>query len=74
MKVSQVDLFRLSVAGLWERLSMTGWKDAQIIYNLSCKYINSFDINSPIKINGSNMVDTIFKDFPNDRQAAVVLI
>jgi hypothetical protein len=44
----------------------------QILYNLSYNYINFFDINSPIKGNGTKMVDAIFKDFPKDMQAAVV--
>lgn len=45
----------------------------QILYSLSHKYINFFDINSPIKGNGSKMVDVILKDFPKDWQPTVVL-
>ncbi len=45
----------------------------QILYSLSHKYINFFDINSPIKGNGSKMVDAILKDFPKDWQPAVVM-
>lgn len=45
----------------------------QILYSLSNKYINFFDINSPIKGNGSKMVDAILKDFPKDRQPTVVM-
>lgn len=45
----------------------------QILYSLSHKYINFFDINSPIKGNGSKMVDAILKDFPKDWQPTVVL-
>lgn len=45
----------------------------QILYSVSHKYINFFDINSPIKGNGSKMVDAVFNDFPKDWQAAVVM-
>ena len=45
----------------------------QLLYSLSYKYINFFDINSPIKGNGSKMVDAVFKDFPKDWQATVVM-
>jgi hypothetical protein len=45
----------------------------QILYSLSHKYINFFDINSPIKGNGSKMVDAILKDFPKDWQLTVVM-
>lgn len=45
----------------------------QILYSLSHKYINFFDINSPIKGNGSKMVDAILKDFPVDWKPAVVM-
>jgi hypothetical protein len=45
----------------------------QILYSSSYKYINFFDINSPIKGNGSKMVEAIFKDFPNDWQATVLM-
>lgn len=45
----------------------------QILYSLSHKYINFFDINSPTKGNGSRMVDAILRDFPNDWQPTVVM-
>jgi hypothetical protein len=45
----------------------------QILYSLSHKYINFFDINSPIKGNGIKMVDAILKDFPKDWQPTVVM-
>jgi hypothetical protein len=45
----------------------------QILYNEPRKYINFFDINSPIKGNGGKMVDTIFNDFPTDWVAAVAM-
>lgn len=45
----------------------------QILYSLSHKYINFFDINSPIKGNGNKMVDAILKDFPKDWQPTVVM-
>jgi len=45
----------------------------KILYSLSYKYINFFDINSPIKGNGSKMVDAILRDFPKNWQATVVM-
>lgn len=45
----------------------------EILYSLSHKYINFFDINSPIKGNGSKMVEAILKDFPKDWQVAVLM-
>lgn len=45
----------------------------QILYSMSYKTIDFFDINSPIKGNGSKMVDAILKDFPKDWQPAVVM-
>ena len=45
----------------------------QILYSLTHKYIDFFDINSPIKGNGNRMVDAILKDFPNDWQPTVVM-
>jgi len=45
----------------------------QILYSTDYKTIDFFDINSPIKGYGSKMVDTIFKDFPDDWQPAVVM-
>lgn len=45
----------------------------QILYNTEHKYINFFDINSPIKGNGSKMVAAILEDFPKDWNPAVVM-
>lgn len=45
----------------------------QILYSASHKYIDFFDINSPIKGNGSKMVEAILKDFPKDWQPTVVM-
>lgn len=45
----------------------------QILYNPDYRYIDFFDINSPIKGNGGKMVDAVFKDFPDDWQPAVVM-
>lgn len=45
----------------------------QILYSVSHKYINFFDINSPIKGNGSKMVDAILRDFPKDWNPSVVM-
>ena len=45
----------------------------QILYSLSHKYIDFFDINSPIKGNGNRMVEAILKDFPKDWQPTVVM-
>ena len=45
----------------------------QILYSTSYKTIDFYDINSPIKGNGSKMVEAVLKDFPKDWQAAVVL-
>ncbi|MCX6256823.1 MAG: hypothetical protein NTW49_02830 [Bacteroidia bacterium] len=45
----------------------------QILYSPSYKTINFYEINSPVKGNGSKMVDAILKDFPDDWQPAVVL-
>jgi len=45
----------------------------QILYSLSHKYINFFDINSPIKGNGSKMVYAILRDFPKDWHPSVVM-
>ncbi len=45
----------------------------QILYSVSHKYINFYDINSPTKGNGSKMVDAILKGLPNDWQSVVVL-
>jgi len=45
----------------------------QILYSPEYKSINFFDINSPVKGNGSKMVDAILKDLPKDWQPAVVM-
>ncbi len=45
----------------------------QIIYHVDYKTIDFFDINSPIKGNGSKMVEAVLKDFPGDWQPAVVM-
>jgi hypothetical protein len=45
----------------------------QILYSTDYKTIDFFDINSPIKGNGSKMVDAILKGFPDDWQPAVVM-
>ena len=45
----------------------------QILYSTDYKTIDFFDINSPIKGNGSKMVDAILKNFPKDWQPAVVM-
>lgn len=45
----------------------------QILYSLSHKYINFFDINSPIKGNGSKMVNAVLRDFPKDWQPTIVM-
>lgn len=44
---------------------------ATVIYN--CKTLNFFDINSPVKGNGSKMVAAVFKDFSMDWQPTVVM-
>jgi len=45
----------------------------QILYYTKYKSIDFYDINSPIKGNGSKMVDAILKDFPKDWQPSVVM-
>ena len=45
----------------------------QILYSISYKTIDFYDINSPVKGNGSKMVDAILEDFPTDWQPAVVM-
>jgi len=45
----------------------------QILYSTDYKTIDFFDINSPVKGNGSKMVDAILKDFPKDWQPVVVM-
>ncbi|MGM0582913.1 MAG: hypothetical protein ACQETL_19710 [Bacteroidota bacterium] len=44
-----------------------------IIYHIDYKIIDFFDINSPIKGNGSKMVEAILKDFPEGWQPAVIM-
>ena len=44
----------------------------QILYYISHKTIDFFDINSKQKGNGSKMVDAILKDFPTDWSPAIV--
>jgi hypothetical protein len=45
----------------------------QILYSVSHKYIDFFDINSPIKGYGGKMVDAVLKDFPKDWQPSVLM-
>lgn len=45
----------------------------QILYSTTHKTIDFFDINSPIKGNGSKLVDAILFDFPTNWQPAVVM-
>ena len=45
----------------------------QILYCMSYKTIDFFDINSPVKGNGSEMVDAILEDIPKGWQPAVIL-
>ena len=45
----------------------------RILYSIVYKTIDFFDINSPVKGNGSKMVDAILNDFPVDWQPAVVM-
>ena len=45
----------------------------QVLYSTKHNYVDFFDINSPIKGNGSKMVDAILKDFPKDWQPTVVM-
>jgi len=44
-----------------------------ILFDFKYKYIDFYEINSPIKGNGSKMVDAVFTGFPKDWQAAVVM-
>jgi len=44
-----------------------------ILFDFKYKYIDFYEINSPIKGNGSKMVDAVFTDFPKDWQATVVM-
>ncbi|MBW6479480.1 MAG: hypothetical protein K0B37_08640 [Bacteroidales bacterium] len=45
----------------------------QILYSEFHKYIDFFDINSPIKGHGSKMVDAVLTDFPEDWHPTVVM-
>ncbi len=45
----------------------------QIIYHPFFKTIDFFDINSPVKGNGGQMVDAVFKNFPKDWNPAVLM-
>ncbi len=45
----------------------------QILYDTEYKYVDFFDINSPIKGNGGKMVNAILKDFPTQWQPSVVM-
>jgi hypothetical protein len=45
----------------------------QILYNTKYKYIDFFDINSPIKGNGSKMVDAVLSRLPNDWNPSVLM-
>lgn len=45
----------------------------QILYGTKYNIIDFYDFNSPIKGNGSKMVDTVLKDFPKDWQPAVIM-
>ncbi len=45
----------------------------QILYNTEHKTIDFFDINSPVKGHGSEMVDAVLKDLPAGWQPAVVM-
>ncbi len=45
----------------------------QILYSEYHKFINFFDINSPIKGNGSKMADAILRDFPKDWKPSIVM-
>jgi hypothetical protein len=45
----------------------------QILYDTNYKYVDFFDINSPIKGNGSKMVSAILTEFPNEWQVTVTM-
>lgn len=45
----------------------------EIIYHLTLKIIDFYEINSPIKGNGSKMVSAVLTDFPKDWKSAVVM-
>jgi hypothetical protein len=45
----------------------------QILYSTKYRYVDLFDINSPVKGNGSKMANAILKDFPKDWQPTVTM-
>ena len=45
----------------------------QILYSPTYKTVDFYDINSPIKGNGSKMADAILQDFPKDWQPTVTM-
>ncbi len=45
----------------------------EILYNYKLKIIDFTEINSPIKGNGSKMVDAILKDFPKDWMISIIM-
>ena len=45
----------------------------RILYSIPYKTIDFFDINSPIKGNGSKMVDAILDNFPKDWQPSIIM-
>ena len=45
----------------------------QVLYSPVYKTIDFYDINSPIKGNGSKMADAILQDFPKDWQPTVTM-
>ena len=53
-----------------DHLSATG---ITILFEPKYKYINFYEINSPIRGCGSKMIEAVFTGFPNDWQATVVM-
>lgn len=45
----------------------------KILYSIQYKTIDFFDINSPIKGNGSKMVDATLNNFPKDWQPSIIM-
>ena len=45
----------------------------QILYSPLYKTVDFYDINSPVKGNGSKMADAILQDFPKDWQPTVTM-
>lgn len=45
----------------------------QILYHVTLKAIDFFEINSPKKGNGGKMVEAILTDFPLEWQPAVIM-